>query len=212
MPIIGAQPFAIVATPDIDQLIFWNTEYEVPFRVYNKAATSFDPPHPKLTWAEMVKYSTITEFDLLRSSAHQDIHNLEWANARNWEATVCHLKTLRAQEEITQLNIKIKRLATWIIDEGTAFDHAIQECQGNVILNATVHAFVTQCRWLNDNLQHKLRCIYALPSYTGECGIGEHQDYQPGEQLDEMEEYLDEEDNAIVDVIFEGVVRLAGEE
>ena len=43
---------------------------------YNKAVTSFDPPHPKLTWAEIIKYSTISKFDLLCSGAFQDIHNL----------------------------------------------------------------------------------------------------------------------------------------
>jgi len=178
---------------------------------YNKAAVSFDPPRPKLTWAEIVEYSTIAKFDLLRSGARQDIHNLEWANARNREATVCHLKILRAQEEITRLNIEIKRIATWIVDEGTAFDHAIQESQGDIILNGTVHAFVAQRRRLNDDLQHKLRSIYALPGYTGACGIGEHQEGCAGEQLDETEEYLDEEDNVIVDDLFEGVVKLAGE-
>ena len=119
---------------------------------------------------------------------------------------------LHAQEEITWLNIEIKRLATWIVDEGMAFNHAVQECQGDILLNAAVHAFVAECRWLNDGLQHTLQCIYALPGYTGACGIGEHWEDHPREQLDETEEYLDEEDNAIVDDIFEGVVRLAGEE
>ena len=123
---------------------------------------------------------------------------------------MCHLKTLHAQEEITQLNIEIKRLATWIVDEGTACDHAIQESQ--IILNAIVCAFMAQCRWLNDNLQHKLWCLYALPGYTGACVIGEHQEGHAREKVDETEEYLDEEDNVIVDDIFEGVVRLAGQE
>ena len=125
---------------------------------------------------------------------------------------MCHLKTLNAQEGITWLNIEIKRLATWIVDKGTAFDNAIQESQGDIILNATIRAFVAQCRWINDDLQHKLRCIYTLPGYTGACGIGEHQEGHAGEQLDETEEYLDEEDNVIVDDLFEGVVRLACEE
>ena len=117
-----------------------------------------------------------------------------------------------AQEKTTQLNIEIKRLATWIVDEGMAFNHAIQESEGDIILNTTVHAFVAQCRWLNYDQQHKLQCIYTLPSYMGACGLGEHQEGHAGEQLDETEEYLDEEDNVIVDDLFEGVVRLGGEE
>ena len=72
-----------------------------------------------------------------------------------------------------------------------AFHHAIQESQGDIILNATIHTFVAQCRQLDDNLQHKLWCIYALPSYMGACGIEEHQEGHAREQLDGTEEYLD---------------------
>lgn len=74
------------------------------------------------------------------------------------------------------------------MDKGTAFDHAIQDCQGDMLLNAAIHAFVAQCWQLNDDLKHTLWHIYTLPGYTGECEIGEHWEDHPGEQLAETEE------------------------
>ena len=75
---------------------------------HNQAATTLDPPHPKLTWAQIVEYTTMVEFKLLWTGAHEDICNMEWADARNRQATICHLKISRANEEIIQLNIETK--------------------------------------------------------------------------------------------------------
>ena len=76
--------------------------------IYNQAALALNPPHPKLTWSQIVEYITIVEFELLHTGAHEDIHNLEWADARNRQATTSHLKMAQATEEIQQLNIKTK--------------------------------------------------------------------------------------------------------
>ncbi|KAF8587420.1 hypothetical protein K439DRAFT_1614349 [Ramaria rubella] len=97
-------------------------------QVYNKAALMLDLPWPSLTWAQIVEYTTIAEFELLHMGAWEDIQNLEWANTRNREATICHVKILHAQEEIKQLNIEIKRLATWICNETVVLDQAIEAC------------------------------------------------------------------------------------
>ncbi|KAF8523118.1 hypothetical protein BU17DRAFT_64016 [Hysterangium stoloniferum] len=67
---------------------------------YNDLAVKMIPPHPNLTWAEIVEYSTIAEFELLQIGAWEVIQNLEWAKAYNHEATRCHLKALHAKEEI----------------------------------------------------------------------------------------------------------------
>ncbi|KAF8586498.1 hypothetical protein K439DRAFT_1273083, partial [Ramaria rubella] len=112
---------------------------------YNTAALTLDPPQPKLTWAEIVEYTTITEFELLRTGVREDIHNLEWANSRNREATICWLKMTHMHEELTCLNVEIKRLATWIIDEQEALEAAIQECQGkDELLTAAIRIFAEE--------------------------------------------------------------------
>lgn len=84
---------------------------------YNIAATKIDPPRPTLTWAHIVEYTSIAEFELLRSGLNGDIRNAEWMNQQNREATICYLKLQRAKEEIHRLNIEIKRLDTWIVNE-----------------------------------------------------------------------------------------------
>ncbi|KAF8577078.1 hypothetical protein K439DRAFT_1535191 [Ramaria rubella] len=38
-------------------------------QAYNKAALALDPPHPNLTWAQIVEYTTTAEFELLQMGA-----------------------------------------------------------------------------------------------------------------------------------------------
>jgi hypothetical protein len=83
---------------------------------YNMQATKLDPPHPPLTWKEIVDYSFIGEFDTLRHS-HSDVCSQPWAQTMRHEATVKYFKLCRAQEEVAWLNIEICRLRTSIHDE-----------------------------------------------------------------------------------------------
>jgi len=64
----------------------------------------------KLTWTEIVEYTTIAEFELLQCSACEDIHNLEWADARNNQATICHLKLIILRK---RLIISMWRSSNW---------------------------------------------------------------------------------------------------
>lgn len=84
---------------------------------YNTAAAQLDPPRPKLTWAHIIEYSTVAEFELLRVTFNGDICNTEWMDRCNREATLCYLKLKRAQEELTRLNVEIRRLESWIVKE-----------------------------------------------------------------------------------------------
>ncbi|KAF8591347.1 hypothetical protein K439DRAFT_1644311 [Ramaria rubella] len=113
--------------------------------LYNTAAPTPDPPWPKLTWAQIVEYTTIAEFKL------------------NREATICHLKMVRAKEESTCLNIEIKRLATWLVDEQKELEQAVERS-----------SYADECGQINTNLQVSLNHVYSLRGYTGELGIGVH--------------------------------------
>ena len=42
-------------------------------KYYNRAAALLDPPQPRLHWQEVVEYTTLAEFDLLRTAAREDI-------------------------------------------------------------------------------------------------------------------------------------------
>ncbi|KAF8580833.1 hypothetical protein K439DRAFT_1355894, partial [Ramaria rubella] len=105
---------------------------------YNTAALTLDPPRPKLTWAQIFEYTTVAEFELLRTGAREDIQNLAWADARNQEAMICHLKMVQAEEEITRLNIEIKRLETWLVDEQKELEQAVERSVGQDPLLTTV--------------------------------------------------------------------------
>ncbi|KAF8523630.1 hypothetical protein JB92DRAFT_3109913 [Gautieria morchelliformis] len=106
----------------------WSKAIQHALQVHNKAAQALDPPHPELTWVQIVEYTTIAEVELLCTGACEDIRNIGWADARNHEATICHLKLLWAKEEIVQLNVEIKRLATWVEHEKDEWDQAITGC------------------------------------------------------------------------------------
>ncbi|KAF8510448.1 hypothetical protein JB92DRAFT_3083613 [Gautieria morchelliformis] len=90
-------------------------------KAYNDAALALDPPRQKLTWSQIVEYTTLAEFELLHSGARQDIRNLDWAEARHREATICHLKM--------RLNVEIRRLATWMSDDEAHLEVVIAKCQ-----------------------------------------------------------------------------------
>ncbi|KAF8584764.1 hypothetical protein K439DRAFT_1345231, partial [Ramaria rubella] len=180
---------------------------------YNEAALTLNPPCPKLTWAQIVEYSTIAEFELLCMGAHKDIQNLDWANIRNREATVCHLKILWAQEEIEQLNVETKRLATWIIDEPLHFDAAItRSAQQDPRLAAALTQVADEHKQVNINLQVRLHQIYALAGFSGDSGMGAKEgesqgaDRAPASSTDK--ESSDDEDNIMLDEVFKGVSRL----
>jgi len=178
------------------------------------AALALNPPHPKLTWAQIVEYTTIAKFELLCLGAWDDIRNLEWANARNREATICHLKLFHAQEEITHLNVEIKRLVTWLVDEPLKLDSAIKLCtQNDPLLAAAISEFAHECKCINRNLQVTLGHIYALQGFSGDSRIGQKvsetmmSESGGSGEMDE-DSYLDEDEDGMLDDTFEGLLQL----
>ncbi|KAG2740589.1 hypothetical protein P692DRAFT_20851327 [Suillus brevipes Sb2] len=96
---------------------------------FNLQAAALVPPRPQLTWKDIVEYSFLGEFDLLRQS-RSDICTLDWTKPVHREATVKYFKLQHAHEEIQCLNIKICRLHTAIHD-------------GDLTVNATINSLLT---------------------------------------------------------------------
>ncbi|KAF8574809.1 hypothetical protein K439DRAFT_1624059 [Ramaria rubella] len=177
---------------------------------YNMAALTLDPPQPKLTWAQIVEYTTITGFELLCTGAREDIRNLAWADARKQEATICHPKMVWAQEEITCLNIEIKRLATWLMDEDKELKQVVERCAAeDPLITAVLQDYADERRQINTNLQVSLNCVYTLRGYTGDSGTGVH-DGGPRVTPD-GDVSSNEDDENMLDEVFEGVLRLTNE-
>jgi len=75
---------------------------------YNTAARLLPIPRRQLDWKEVVEYTFLADFDLLRD-ARQDISDRPWATLAGRLAMDLHFKIERAHEEITRLNVEIRR-------------------------------------------------------------------------------------------------------
>ncbi|KDQ49651.1 hypothetical protein JAAARDRAFT_63593 [Jaapia argillacea MUCL 33604] len=134
---------------------------------YNLHAGKVTPPRPQLRWKEIVEYSFLGEFDLLRHSRN-DIREEKWAQPAYREATVKYLQLQRAHEEIQRLNIEMRRLRTAIHDEGQHTMAVIQQLQS---ANAPLAAEVER-RWALRaavNMLHiaRLDCIESTTGFSG---------------------------------------------
>ncbi|KAJ7075400.1 hypothetical protein B0H15DRAFT_791917 [Mycena belliarum] len=83
---------------------------------YNAAAVALTVPRERLTWEEVVDYTFLSDFDLLRL-ARTDIVSEGWAQPAGREAMDQYFKLLRADEEIRRLNVEIPRFVTYMRDE-----------------------------------------------------------------------------------------------
>ncbi|KAF8573306.1 hypothetical protein K439DRAFT_1625170 [Ramaria rubella] len=145
--------------------------------------------------------------------AQEDIQNLEWANARNREAMICHLKILHAKEEIERLNVEVKHLSTWIHDERVALDEAVESCIATQPLLAhTITELADERKCINTNLQVRLYQIYSLQGFSGDSGTGLKDGEGSGVSgtvgSGSEDGYSDEDDNLMLDEVYEGVSRL----
>ncbi|KAJ7772489.1 hypothetical protein B0H16DRAFT_1235981, partial [Mycena metata] len=69
-----------------------------------------------LSWEQIVDFAFLADFDLLRDG-REDIRDELWAQPAGRVAMDQHFKLLRADEEITRLNLEIPRLVTHMRDE-----------------------------------------------------------------------------------------------
>ncbi|KAG1749166.1 uncharacterized protein EDB91DRAFT_1235645 [Suillus paluster] len=139
---------------------------------YNTQAATLVPPRPTLAWKDIVEYSFLGEFDLLRQS-RTDIRDADWTAPAHREATVKYFKLQRAHEEIQHLNIEVRHLHTAIHDEQIKTDATIDEL---LVTNPPLAAELRR-RWqaraaINAVHLYQLCRIKSLPAFSGRRGIG----------------------------------------
>ncbi|KAF8158710.1 hypothetical protein K438DRAFT_1910030 [Mycena galopus ATCC 62051] len=83
---------------------------------YNAAAEALDPPGRLLTWAEVVDYTFLADFDLLRSPDTTSSIRA-WATPAARQLLDSYHKLQQVREEIPRLNIEIRRFVTYMKDE-----------------------------------------------------------------------------------------------
>ncbi|RDB19588.1 hypothetical protein Hypma_013286 [Hypsizygus marmoreus] len=139
---------------------------------YNTQAARLDPPRPALSWKEIVDYTFLGEFDLLRHS-RADIRSEPWAQPARREATVKYFKLCRAREEIVCLNVEIRRLRTSIQDEATHFETtASLLAMSNPPLCAELRRKSSLRAAINAIHIRRLDAIERQPYFTGLRGVG----------------------------------------
>ncbi|KAF7377629.1 hypothetical protein MSAN_00185700 [Mycena sanguinolenta] len=110
---------------------------------YNSAAAALSPPRRQLTWAEVIDYTFLSEWDLLRDpDANAKIR--PWASPAARLVLDTYFKIERAQEEIDRLNVEIRRLVTYIRDEKEYLDHKAREIEKT---DPNLAFFVRQYQW-----------------------------------------------------------------
>lgn len=168
-----------------------------------------DPPRPSLQWEQIVEYSFLAEFDLLRETDGA-IQAKRWANPAYRHASTQYFEQQRAYEEICRLNVEVGRLLTRIRDDAIDYPLAIS----HLTMENPPLASVLRCRWAHlqaVNTHHLVRInqIQRLSGYTGPMSAGVHEgrivppqsppfDYRPtlGEETDEGEGHSDDRDLA----------------
>lgn len=139
---------------------------------YNAAASALVPPRQVLDWEQVVEYTFLSDFDLLRD-ARQDIRIKPWATPAARLAIDQAFKLERAEEEIARLNIEIPRLATYIRDEDIylrAKEADLSPSQPALAHQVSIHR-MERGRFNAYHLK-VLEKIYLLAGYTGPIGFG----------------------------------------
>ena len=83
---------------------------------YNEAAAALSPPRRRVSWEDVVEYSYLSEFDILRDT-REDVRERKWATQKNRMLMQEFFRLIRAENELPRLHIEIQRLFTYMRDE-----------------------------------------------------------------------------------------------
>ncbi|KAI5983709.1 hypothetical protein EDD15DRAFT_2201865 [Pisolithus albus] len=146
---------------------------------YNTAAKALG--RRTLEFDEVVKYAFLSDFDLLRDM-RQDISTRPWALPAARLAINTYFKLCRAEEEVIRLNVEIRRVVTYLVDE----DRYLRACEAlyqddNPILAYQISRYHTiRSRFTPLHLR-SLEKISRLSGFSGtltpgvsvSCGLGD---------------------------------------
>ncbi|KAJ7041288.1 hypothetical protein C8F04DRAFT_1208483 [Mycena alexandri] len=162
---------------------------------YNTAAAALDPPREQLSYLAVIKTVSLAEFDILRDT-RTDICLLPWTFPARCEAATLYFGIKRAKEEIRRLNVEIKRLITFMIDDHVDHYRAIQRVylQDPDLARELSDRWVHQTR-INDSVVERLVKASRLPGFSGNLF--------PGQRI--VVEYEEDNDAAAIPREMEGV-------
>ncbi|TFK67055.1 hypothetical protein BDN72DRAFT_749260, partial [Pluteus cervinus] len=85
---------------------------------YNTQAARLVPPRDPLTWKQIADTAFLGNFDVLKDMGI-DVGTHPWTKTTRRTAATSYFKICRSREELTRLNVEIRRLLTSISDEET---------------------------------------------------------------------------------------------
>jgi hypothetical protein len=165
---------------------------------YNTAAAALEVPREPLSWEEVVDYTFLSDFDLLRTS-RRDILTEGWAQPAGHEAMDNYFKLLRADEEIKRLNIEIPCFVSYMRDEEAFLrqqEERIRIEHGDALAHQVALYREQQGRF-NDGHRYRLLALSKLPGFSGSIMPGVPVDKQrlaeeaPQSQLPQVPEGFD---------------------
>lgn len=131
-----------------------------------------NPPRPTLDWDQVVEYTFLADFDLLRDT-RQDIRSRPWATPAARLAMDSYFKVLRAAEEIERLNVEIPRLTTFMRDEEAyLLAKEIELASTDPVLAHQVQIYRMQRGRFIGHHTTILNQLAALPGFTGGSFFG----------------------------------------
>ncbi|KAJ7473498.1 hypothetical protein FB451DRAFT_1133999 [Mycena latifolia] len=136
---------------------------------YNSAGAQLAPPREQLTWAQVVEAVSLAEFDFLRDT-RTDVRTLPWADPTCREAMRLYFGIKRSKEEITRLNVEIRRLLTFMIDDHIDYYMCIQACLTNTAHFSLARELSTQWEYrsnINQAIVERLVKASRLVGFTG---------------------------------------------
>lgn len=134
---------------------------------YNIAASQLEPPAPTLEWEDIIQYTILSDFDLLRDT-RQEVRSKPWAKPAARSLMERYFKLKRAHEEILRLNVEVRQLFNFIHDESHFLNKKIAELEDNdPELAYQVSKYRDErCRYNTLHLRH-LDQLSALDGFTG---------------------------------------------
>lgn len=121
----------------------------------------------QLEWEEVVSYSFLGQFDLLRD-ARQDVRAKTWATPAGRHAMDTFYKNLRADEEITRCTLEARRLLTYMQDEERYLKAAyLFHRDENPDIAYQIRRRLRYRKRLHEEHRRRIEAIRRLPGYDG---------------------------------------------
>lgn len=135
-------------------------------RTYNKAADNANPKRDRLDPDEVLQYSYIGQFDVLRDTRNA-ITEKPWAVPTNRIARDAWFKSERAKEELVRAEVEVARLYSWMQKEENMFSEAIDRTASEKpTLSKELRLRLRRLRETHKLIHHDLSRLQGIVDYT----------------------------------------------